>query len=223
MVPDLYINENGIEFFNDSTRELMINPLASTNGGDFPILGQTFLTSAYMMVNYDTNQLTLWQANTTEDENLVAVSPSSTCKPANSPQTAATSSGATSQATPKQDTQPQHTGLSAGAIAGAAIGGVMAVMLITLACLYLRRARKQRAVQASNSFANNSDNMAMAKEPLKKDYDGDGALHVREIQELPGEHHAYEMGPERPHEMGYGVPHELSVGEPKQLPPIPRR
>lgn len=61
----------------------MINPLLSghKNAGDFPLLGQTFLTSAYIMVDYDKNEFTLWQANATSDEDLVVMLPSSTCKP----------------------------------------------------------------------------------------------------------------------------------------------
>lgn len=97
VIPDRHTNDFGTA----STRELMINPLLSghQNAQDFPLLGQSFLTSAHIMVNYDKNVFTLWQANATSDEDLVVILPSSVCKPVSSPRTSAVSYKSTSQAT----------------------------------------------------------------------------------------------------------------------------
>lgn len=234
MIPDLYVNPSGTTYFNDSTRELMLNPLAAPNNNDFPLLGQTFLSSAYMMVNYDTNQFTLWQANATEMQDLVAIAPSSTCKPSNSPQTIVNQTAAASGAPSTQATANPPAGappptstksLSIGIIAGAACGGLALIVFSLLAGLFIHRARKRKAAKESPTF-----NLVKSENVHASGYPK-GSM----IQELPSEF-AQELGPAWPHEMGPGMPHELPGGgrgsryelgsglpSPKALPALPRR
>ncbi|KAI2605960.1 acid protease [Hypoxylon fragiforme] len=136
MVPFVDIDRNGSRFFNTSERELLIGGLA-----DQPAtLGRYFLTSAYLMIDQDSDTFTLWQANPTSDSKLVSVVTNENAECGN--RTSTPDSNASSPDT-SQNSQAA-TGLSGGSIAGVVVGVVVGLGILGLGILfYLRRARRQ--------------------------------------------------------------------------------
>jgi hypothetical protein len=128
--------------YNNSVRELMLNALESVNANDMPLLGMTFLSSAYLSINYDTAEFTLWQANPTTDENILAIdSTGNGCTPVASPvasSVAASSTASNSANSHKSSPSP----FPVGAIAGIVVGVV--VLIIVGAAFWFCRTRRQR-------------------------------------------------------------------------------
>jgi hypothetical protein len=116
----------------------MLNSLEGFNANDQPKLGHTFLTSAYLMVNQESNTYTLWEANPTTDQQLVSLGSTTSCNASatNAAEPASSSSGS-STPVPKP---PHHTNV--GAIAGGTVVGVAAIVLVVAALLYFRKKRK---------------------------------------------------------------------------------
>ncbi|POR32113.1 Uncharacterized protein TPAR_07685 [Tolypocladium paradoxum] len=139
IVPERYINDKGDLAVNSSRPVIRINSLQDTTAKVLPVLGRYFFTSAYVLLNRDANQFTLWQANPTSDENLVPVNQ-------------ATQSCTT---TPTTSRQPdlggdQNGKLSSGAIAGIAVGGAAAagIGLGVLWWCLVRRRKRNNEVEA---------------------------------------------------------------------------
>jgi hypothetical protein len=99
------------------------------------ILGRPFFSSTYLSVNYDEGTYTLWKARATEDTALVPIG--SGCPiPATTP----------GPEKGTKNTESSSNRISAGAIAGIAIGCVVAVAaLATVAFVLLRRRRIRSA------------------------------------------------------------------------------
>ena len=80
VLPDYSVDSVGQTVIQDSNvRELLINPLEEINKNDMPILGQTFLTTAYLLVDNDQQTFTLWKNNLTSEERITNIGPSSQC------------------------------------------------------------------------------------------------------------------------------------------------
>ncbi|MCJ1405933.1 hypothetical protein MMC11_009167 [Xylographa trunciseda] len=152
VVPDINIDSDGVPTSNVSTREILLNSLQEVNQNDLPLLGRTFLTSAYLHVNYDLNQFTLWQANPTLNESIVAVgssgSPSctSTASPAiilSTPAVTGTASGSPTSSAIAAPAVQNDKSVPTGAIVGAAVGGAAVIGIIAAIVLLLcfRRSR----------------------------------------------------------------------------------
>lgn len=73
ILPDYHISSQGEIIVNGSDRVVLINSLQAINLYDMPQLGQPFLSSAYLLVNEDTAQFTLWKSNPTTTRNLLAI------------------------------------------------------------------------------------------------------------------------------------------------------
>lgn len=74
VVPHAAIEEiSGAVTYNYTDPDLLFLSLQSVNSDDMTVLGRHFFTGAYLMVNYDTSQYTLWAANATTEKALVAV------------------------------------------------------------------------------------------------------------------------------------------------------
>lgn len=132
---------------NTSVHELMINPLFDVNANDMPKLGMTFLQAAYLFVNYDTDKLTLWQAQITQKQNLVSVASSTTSCPSNS----TSGSNVTGGVDPSNDESANSTSLSGGAIAGIIVGVLACLSGVSLAVwLGCVRRRRQGKTWPSN-------------------------------------------------------------------------
>lgn len=133
-------NQSGNLRANGSNPELLLNSLVLVNKGDTLILGRHFFSSAYLMVNHDINEYTMWVANQTIEKNVVIldedgnehIDPCSSSTPSGG---SGGSGGSTS--------------ISSGGIAGAVIGSVAGAAFIVVAALFfIWRRRKVTEVKA---------------------------------------------------------------------------
>lgn len=207
IVPELTIEKtSGALNANASSPELLFNSLQSGNSNDMARIGRQFFSGAYILVNHDANEYTLWAANATAEQNLVIVDEngnerSSPCTSSTASASASTSATASSQ------------GISSGGIAGAVVGSVAGTAVIAGAVFFLiwrkRKAAlaKAAADQAALAGSHGSSGPASDKGPID--------LTPRLAQELPG------GSPDVPHELptntapqelpggSYFIPHEL--------------
>ncbi|KAI1088798.1 acid protease [Rostrohypoxylon terebratum] len=70
LVPFVDIDNNGSRVFDTHKRELLVGSLLTNS---ICTLGRYFLTAAYLMIDLDANNFTIWQANPTSDSKLVGV------------------------------------------------------------------------------------------------------------------------------------------------------
>ncbi|KAK7951230.1 aspartic-type endopeptidase [Apiospora aurea] len=127
VVPNVIIDRpTGALVVNGSAPDLVINSIQGVNANDLPQLGRQFLTAAYLMVNMDANQCTLWSANPTSDQNLVAVDTSDqeVTEYCGTGQSSPNNSGSDPSSTATGSSASSRTRLIAGAAAGS-IGGVL--------------------------------------------------------------------------------------------------
>lgn len=105
------------------------------------VMGSPFFTSAYMLVDNDNEEITLWQAQATTDQNLVAVgTPDCTPTPTPSPSTSSTPS---TTPTSILHSAVARATISNEAIAGAIIGGLIGVAIVVGAFLLIRRRHRK--------------------------------------------------------------------------------
>lgn len=150
VIPDIDLDQGGnVVEKNSSIAEVMINSLESTNGDDMAILGRTFLTSAYLYVDYESNTFTLWSSKNTTDSNISVIrsATNSSCTTSSSNGTTSTGSSggssANSNSTPASVSSPGK--ISGGAIAGIVIGVILLLLLLGLIAFILLRRRRSRA------------------------------------------------------------------------------
>lgn len=148
VVPERKIDQEGNRFVNASKPVIRINSLQNTTANVLPILGRYFLTGAYVMGNPVAGKFTIWQANPTTDQSLVAVNdnnevfdPSKAC--ATTP-TASLTTNSPTAAADKPSRDNGNSTLSSGAIAGIAVGA--AVAALACAVLLWLFVRKRRAL-----------------------------------------------------------------------------
>ncbi|KAH8807543.1 aspartic peptidase domain-containing protein [Xylogone sp. PMI_703] len=156
--PDLAYDVNGKIDYNKSTREIMLNSLQDVNADDEPQLGHTFLSAAYLMVNRDANTYTLWQANPTDDQQLVTypsatpcnASASRTPEQSDSSSSPSHSPSPTLPSLPSSSTsilpKPPHSSNS-GAIAGGVVGGIAVTAVLLSGFLYFRKTRRANVIK----------------------------------------------------------------------------
>ncbi|KAM0132661.1 hypothetical protein ACHAP3_006331 [Botrytis cinerea] len=139
MPPFVTIERNGSRVFNQSEREFLYGVTSDQPS----TLGRYFLTAAYLMVNHDENTFTLWQANPSTATNLVPTITKDTAESCANVTTngtvvvngtLTTEPGASDTAgaiQPETDAKSdKQTGLSHGALAGIAVGVVLAVVIL---------------------------------------------------------------------------------------------
>ncbi|KAI9792120.1 MAG: hypothetical protein M1833_001268 [Piccolia ochrophora] len=131
IVPELYVDDSGQIVQQDpSVREVKLNSLQDINENDMPMLGQPFLTGAYLIVDYDQDTFTVAPATPTLEEDIVpfenAAGECVTTKPA-LPAAATATATATAAASESPTAVP-----SKGALAGSVIGGVCALILVSV-------------------------------------------------------------------------------------------
>lgn len=129
---------------NASERNLVLNSLQEGNADDLPQLGRVFLSSAYLFVNQDANKFTLWAANPTMHEDLVAVDSNNAvinefCSPA--PSTTPTPHHPSS---PKADNDTPQLKLPLAAIVGIVIGVVVGIGIFLCIGVRFKRAGKKK-------------------------------------------------------------------------------
>lgn len=72
--PDITINkESGSLEANSIEPDVAMIALQGTNVDDVIHTGRNFFSAAYISVNYDVGEFTIWTANATEEQDLVAV------------------------------------------------------------------------------------------------------------------------------------------------------
>lgn len=170
MVPEYVIDDSGqTVILNASNREVLVSPI-SPNRFSMPILSRGFLTSAYLFVDNDLKQFTLWRINATERENPIAVaapscrdvlpsiSASSTSSLTYSSATATFSSSAfpTSTSFENSGVTGSKGLISKGAYAGVGLSVAFFSFLLIGGFLYMKQYRKRRwAFQGPETHANN--------------------------------------------------------------------
>ena len=149
-MPDYSINALGqYEIGNSSVREVLLYSLEDVNKDDLPLLGQTFLSSAYLNVDLDSSEFSIASYKATSESDLVPLAPSG-CQAPPAISTNAVSSiapeipGATSTSIPAS----RHTSSSKkGLITGIVIGALVATLTIVSSMLWYRRKRATRKHQ----------------------------------------------------------------------------
>ncbi|KAM0556101.1 hypothetical protein ACHAPJ_006090 [Fusarium lateritium] len=177
VVPDRTINGNGATVANASRPVIRINSLQEVTKTAFPSLGRYFLTAAYVVSNLDANEFTIYQANPSSEEDLVAldennksidaqtsctVQPTASADPgegdgsknesSSSEATETSSSGDSNNSNSNSDSNSDEgggdTGLTTGAVVGIAVGiCVPAIAGVAFIVWFLMR-RKQKAQAA---------------------------------------------------------------------------
>lgn len=149
VVPELFIDEStGAVTTNSFNPELLINPIQNGNAGDLPQLGRHFLSSAYLMLNQDSNTFTLWQASSDTAEDLVAVDREN--KPIDQ---FCSANNNNEPPTPTPAPVDSDNRLSGGAIAGIVIGCVASVAGIAVLVFLFRKKREDKDLQVKNDPA----------------------------------------------------------------------
>ena len=148
VVPDTYIAPNGQIRTNDSASNIVINSLQTYNNDDLPVLGRLFMSSAYLMVNYEAHLFSIWQANTgskipelialDEKNNLI----SDFCSGRSNVSSVGPNDGSSGPPSSPEEAEKPKT-LTGGAIGGIVAGAVAAVIGILLLGYYLYRRKKK--------------------------------------------------------------------------------
>ncbi|KAI7544740.1 hypothetical protein KC331_g6621 [Hortaea werneckii] len=216
------IVDNGRTQYNDTVREVLLDPTVGVNKGDTSILGRHFFQAAYLLVNYDSDSFTIWQANATTESSLVSlgnecpdpgskVAKNDTSGSNTAHSTSSSLPSATDEGTPdtSDDAIPENSsesnGISSEAIAGIAVAAAfVSGGLVVLAVLYILRRRKRQATLAS---ADSSTQLTPANQSNGYDFSGQPPVYEpmsQEMQEMGGDAQAREMSADQ-------KPIELSI------------
>lgn len=153
VIPHRTIDADGIIQANASEPNLAINSLQQINGKDLPRIGNRFFSAAYVMLNQDANEMTLWKANPTANQELVGIGPDGGDLPSRCRAPGGSESRAPSSSTDSPSPSPSSDGssLSGGAIAGIVVGVIagLAVPAAIAFVLFHRRKRNADAVAAN--------------------------------------------------------------------------
>lgn len=155
VVPELVVSQDGRLFSNTSNREVLINSVDQFYAGDIPILGRQLLSSAYVMVNQDANTVTLWEANPTEDTNLIAVNNEATTARCGLADAAISPETSSTDAPVPEDSQ--GTFLTPGIVAAIVAPSVIGVGVLGLAAFCLRRRSQKRKEMARRLVGRESE------------------------------------------------------------------
>ena len=215
MVPDIGFSEQGQLVINNGTvtREVLINSLQQVNENDMPILGRAFLTSAYLLVDNDRRQFSLWRSNATTNQNLVAIGPSSCVSSPSvvSSPVISTASSAPPTASSGNSVEPSRSG-SKGAIAGGVVGGLALVAFAAVAIIFVSRRRATRVQQQISSSEGPDGKYSQGQEHRDVfNHGAEMASNEDPVQEMPlTQNQDYTLSP-------YEMPitrqhHELSSG-----------
>lgn len=126
--------------------------LQSTNSEDIIRIGRNFFSAAYISVNYDVDEFTIWAANATEEQDLVAVDSTgaevnSSCVTDNSMATV-TAGGASpsntggTNAAKDSGSSSATSGSSVPGIVGGIVGGLAGLAALSVLAWWLMRRRK---------------------------------------------------------------------------------
>ncbi|KAF6815643.1 hypothetical protein CPLU01_14071 [Colletotrichum plurivorum] len=132
VVPNVYIDrETGDTVSNGTESVMLLTSLQSNTANHMPNLGSQFLAAAYLQVNQDAGQFSLWKANPTPKEDLVAVD--------------AADAEVSEFCTAAPNATTSTNSLDKGTIAGIAVGAVAGVAIVVGLTVWLLK-RKRSAV-----------------------------------------------------------------------------
>ncbi|EGE08932.1 aspartic-type endopeptidase [Trichophyton equinum CBS 127.97] len=114
VLPNVEIDDNGQQKLIDGNKTINFG---QSRHEAMPYLGQPFLTSAYIHVNNDLKEFSVWQANPTTDTNLITIQSGSNCD--------------------------DNSSLSGGAIAGIVVGAVAFLAIAALGLFFFLKRRNQ--------------------------------------------------------------------------------
>ncbi|KAK3686231.1 aspartic peptidase domain-containing protein [Podospora appendiculata] len=166
VIPDTYSDpQTGRWVVNATDPTLIINSIQDVNANDLTQLGRQFLSAAYLMVDEERSQFSLWVANPTAREDLVALD---------------SEGGEADSPCPAPSVSPgdhgpvaSSNGVSPGAIAGITVG-VLAVGAVAAVWAVWRRRQKQGALQVERGLGH--ETAAPSAAPL---YEGNPKHHER--------------------------------------------
>ncbi|KAH8167523.1 hypothetical protein CIB48_g685 [Xylaria polymorpha] len=188
LVPFVDVDRNGSRVFNTSQRELLLNAVPDNSS----TLGRYFLTGAYLMVNHDAGTFTMWAANPTRESTLISVvSTSAEASCDNTTNPGPISSPMVSKAAT----------LSAGSIAGIAIGVVAALAIFGVVVgVYFFHRRRTRSneiapiIGPSNAPPEEKDvPMTVPGSVQVASHDAPHELHADMRSELAGDEHQWPL------------------------------
>ncbi|KAI2467421.1 acid protease [Annulohypoxylon bovei var. microspora] len=147
VVPDVDIDPTTGELVANYTNpDLVINGIQNINANDMPQLGRQFLSAAYLMVNQDARQFSLWAANPASSEDLVAVDADGVDITASCESNASTIINSSSSIP-----SPEHTSSSPpGTIAGAVVGSIGGLVILGMLAFWVIKKRREASSKAFN-------------------------------------------------------------------------
>lgn len=211
------INKNDIPRFGISNSASDFPPLYALreqSADSFVLAGTPFLSSAYLMVDNDHEQFTLWKSQQSQTSNLIAIGPPACNSPIPTP---------TAQSLPSVLASPpaghhRSTGVPKGAIAGAVIGG-LAIIGLCMGAFLMRKRRRTQHRQEQRQEQERQEYEARVEATKNSVYSDDPAYLKPEMpsdkqppQEMPLEQ-----------DTGYSIaPYEMHSLETHEMPATPR-
>lgn len=203
-MPEQSVASSGAIQTNNEMSLTLLSGTRNDNKDDTPIIGMPFFSSAYLMVDLDASTFTLWQANMTDNSNLIAIGADAGCTHSPPVSTNSTIDDAPPASSDEEalDNDQGSQDLGTGAVAGAAIGGLAAViMLVVLAYFIIRRCRRQSKSGTVASDDTGASGQRMWDGHQRVDYDA--YRYAGQYSEMPNEATRMEMSATQLH------PHEI--------------
>ncbi|KAF2463043.1 uncharacterized protein BDR25DRAFT_385225 [Lindgomyces ingoldianus] len=160
VVPEPLINQTtGAVVQNTSVRNIPINPIQNINENDLPVIGRLFFSSAMVLVNHDSQEFTLWQADGKgggERAQLRVVDESGGIGDVfcyGNGSLNGNSTGMPSSMVPSATSAPALVSHSTARLSGGAVGGIVIGVIVALAvisgiCFFLFRKRQRHRAEA---------------------------------------------------------------------------
>ena len=151
--PHTSINQTtGAVLVNNTSPDLLLDSLQNVQATKLAQLGWQFFSAAYLLVNQDAHEFTLWEANPTSDQDLVAIDKSGveiTNFCAASADMNSTDSGDGGSGILGATSKTSATSVSTGVVAGSVVAGVAVIGIIAgLPVWWIRRRRARQMKEA---------------------------------------------------------------------------
>ncbi|KAK5096491.1 hypothetical protein LTR70_001665 [Exophiala xenobiotica] len=137
--PAVEYDRNGSRIFNESRKAVLMERL----GVNTVTLGRYFLTASYLMVDYEEDTFTMWNANPTTASSLKPVVRKDATNICSNSTLGTGANNTPTQEDPDSPSPPRK--LSTGAMAGIIVGAVALALVTALAALFLWRKKRQQA------------------------------------------------------------------------------
>lgn len=181
--------------------DVLIGSLQGINLNDLPLFGRLFLTSAYLLVDYDRGMFTVWKSNQVASQDLIATR-SKTCSNSSSPVQSSISSSPIPTSSASTVSRPLVSGHS---ISKAAIGGIVASaafvgFIIIVMVLLLRRWRaRPRAILSQGTTELSAYRTDYFQSEVELSSDMRPLQELPVVQDQPNEIPPYELPTPRTH------------------------